>query len=99
MGMGGGGNSGGVRSEINITPLVDVVLVLLIIFMVVTPQLEAGESVDLPGVFNADAKAKSKLDPITVTYSSSGKYFIEKEPLQEHELLPRLEREHGARPD
>ena len=49
MAMGGGGGRGGVQSEINITPLVDVVLVLLIIFMVVTPLLEKDISVRVPG--------------------------------------------------
>src|SRR3979490_629006 len=47
MGMDVGAKSG-VRSDINITPLVDVVLVLLIIFMVVTPMLQRGKSVELP---------------------------------------------------
>jgi len=42
------GSKSGVRSDINITPLVDVVLVLLIIFMVITPMLQRGKSVDLP---------------------------------------------------
>ena len=47
MGMSAGGG-GGIKSEINVTPLVDVVLVLLIIFMVVTPLLRAGADVNLP---------------------------------------------------
>jgi len=48
MGMGGGGGQGEVKSEINVTPLVDVCLVLLIIFMVVTPMLQKGVDVQLP---------------------------------------------------
>ena len=54
MGMSAGGGSG-VRSEINITPLVDVVLVLLIIFMVVTPLLQVGYRVEVPPVVDAVA--------------------------------------------
>jgi biopolymer transport protein TolR len=48
MGMGGGGGQGDVKSDINVTPLVDVCLVLLIIFMVVTPMLQKGVDVMLP---------------------------------------------------
>jgi biopolymer transport protein TolR len=45
MGMSVGGPQGGPKSDINVTPLVDVVLVLLIIFMVITPMLQRGKSV------------------------------------------------------
>jgi biopolymer transport protein ExbD len=48
MAMAVGNGRAGARSDINVTPLVDVVLVLLIIFMVVTPQLEPGKEVQLP---------------------------------------------------
>jgi biopolymer transport protein TolR len=75
------GKKKGARPDINITPLVDIVLVLLIIFMVITPQLEAGESVEPPHVTNVDPSSKSKLDVLTLTYTSSGKYFVEKDQL------------------
>jgi biopolymer transport protein TolR len=65
--------------EINITPLVDVVLVLLIIFMVIAPELEHGERVELPSVVKPDDNATSKLDPITVTVTARGNVFLEKE--------------------
>jgi biopolymer transport protein TolR len=73
--------------EINITPLVDVVLVLLIIFMVVAPELEHGERVELPSVFRPDATAKGKLDPITVTVTAKGSLFLEKQPLASLDAL------------
>jgi len=86
--------------EINITPLVDVVLVLLIIFMVVAPQLEHGERVDLPAVFQPDKNAKGKLDPITVTFTASGKVFLEKEVLADLPALEaRLSQMHASEPD
>ncbi|WP_437707780.1 biopolymer transporter ExbD [Sorangium sp. So ce448] len=65
--------------EINVTPLVDVVLVLLIIFMVIAPQMEHGERVELPAVFQPDPRSKSKLDPIYVTITGAGTVFLEKE--------------------
>jgi len=71
----------GARPDINITPLVDIVLVLLIIFMVVTPQLEAGEPVEPPHITNVDPSSKTKIDVLTVTYTNSGKYFVEKDQL------------------
>jgi biopolymer transport protein TolR len=89
----------GATPEINITPLVDVVLVLLIIFMVVTPQLEAGEPVELPSISNPDPKARSKLDPVTVTYTLSGRYLLEKEELTEAALFERLRAIHQQTPD
>jgi biopolymer transport protein ExbD/biopolymer transport protein TolR len=73
--------------EINITPLVDVVLVLLIIFMVIAPELEHGERVELPSVYQPDEKSKSKLDPITVTVTAKGTLFLEKEPIADLQTL------------
>jgi len=73
--------------DINVTPLVDVCLVLLIIFMVIAPQMENGERCELPGVTQVDKKAKSKLDPITVTLGETGGLYLEKEAV----TLPVLE--------
>lgn len=67
--------------DINITPLVDVVLVLLIIFMVIAPELEHGERVELPTVVKPDENSSSKLDPITVTVTARGNVFLEKEAM------------------
>jgi biopolymer transport protein TolR len=77
------------RPEINITPLVDVVLVLLIIFMVIAPALEHGERVELPGVRNADPQEKQKMDVVTVTAAASGSLYWEKESVDDAELRTR----------
>jgi biopolymer transport protein TolR len=77
------------RPEINITPLVDVVLVLLIIFMVIAPALEHGERVELPGVHNADPQEKQKMDVVTITAVASGSIYWEKELVTEADLLVR----------
>jgi biopolymer transport protein TolR len=83
--------------EINVTPLVDVVLVLLIIFMVIAPQLEAGERVELPALANVDEKAK--LDALTLTMTASGRFLIEKEHIEEAALRAALVDIHDKEPD
>ena len=78
------------RPDINVTPLVDVVLVLLIIFMVITPLLQRGKAVTLP-----DAKLVSELrsggDPVILSVTRDGKSFIEKEEVKRADLAPALE--------
>ena len=70
----------------NVTPLVDVVLVLLIIFMVVIPVMETTPSVSLPDLLNPDADAKSKANPYTISVTDRGEIYFEKEPVALGEL-------------
>src|SRR5581483_432015 len=66
---------GRVRAEINVTPLVDVVLVLLIIFMVITPMIVRGVSVDLPVTSHHDRKNDDNKDLI-VSINASGDIYV-----------------------
>ena len=78
MAMGGGADRGSLQSDINVTPLVDVCLVLLIIFMVVTPMLQKGVDVQPPTTDDPDKKpenAKQRL--ISVKWETPPKYFID----------------------
>src|SRR5207302_1075790 len=72
------GAKSGVRSDINVTPLVDVVLVLLIIFMVITPMLQRGKSVELPKAHHAIA-GKEGPDPLFLSVTRDGEVYIEQE--------------------
>ncbi len=76
MAMGGGGSGKGVKNDINVTPLVDVVLVLLIIFMVITPMLSRGKDVPLPKA-HIEQKDKPPRDPLVVSVTSDGKVWVE----------------------
>ena len=78
----------GALSEINVTPLVDVMLVLLIIFMISAPLLTAGVPVELP---KTEAGAMQDVpDPITLSIRSDGAIFVGDDPLPFASLAPRL---------
>ena len=75
-------------SDINVTPFVDVMLVLLIVFMVTAPLLSAGVPVDLP---EAQAKPLAlEKEPITVTVDTEGRIFIKDDEVQMADLVPHL---------
>jgi biopolymer transport protein TolR len=78
MAMGGGG-AGEYKSDINITPLVDVVLVLLIIFMVITPLLQMGYDVKVPPKTNQPQDAPPPPDLLIVSLTPANKIYLNKE--------------------
>ena len=75
-------------SQINVTPFVDVMLVLLIVFMITAPLLTVGVSVDLPKT--KAAQLNSKGDPIVVSIKQNGDLFIQERAIKALNLLPRL---------
>lgn len=82
----------------NVTPLVDVVLVLLIIFMVVVPMMEKSPAVMLPDIFNPDKDPKGKTDPYMVSLTAEGDVFFEKEALKEDEVEARFRKANKDEP-
>jgi biopolymer transport protein TolR len=94
-----GGNGGGRRgrrrgraaamSEINVTPFVDVMLVLLIIFMVAAPLLTVGVPVELPKTA-ASALPTEQEEPLTITMTSDGRTLIQTTEVADADLIPRL---------
>jgi len=76
-------------SEINVTPFVDVMLVLLIVFMVTAPLLTVGVPVDLPET-RAPALGQDP-EPLAVTIDNGGQIYLQDTPIDIEELVPRLE--------
>jgi biopolymer transport protein TolR len=76
-------------SEINVTPMVDVMLVLLVIFMVAAPLLTVGVPVDLPQT-QAPAITEQK-EPLVITINAKGDLFLQDSPVGADELVPRLQ--------
>ena len=97
MAMGGGGSRGTVKAEINVTPLVDVVLVLLIIFMVITPMLQRGKDVQLPKATKSD-KEKKEADPIILSVTTDKRIYIETDVFSEEQFEVQLRAKLLAKP-
>ena len=89
MAMGVSGK-GGLKSDINITPLVDVVLVLLIIFMVLTPLLQLGYDVNVPPKATVEASVVANKAQLIVTQVEEKKVFLNKEQINIDQLSLKL---------
>lgn len=94
MGMSGGGGSGDFNSEINVTPMVDIMLVLLIIFMVVTPMLQHGVTVNLPKDLNNPEEDPRiiKDTSVVIAIPEDGAYYIGKEKIAKDVLRERVQK-------
>ena len=79
---------GGAINEINMTPFIDVMLVLLIVFMVAAPLLTAGVPLDLPQTSSAPLNIDKK--PITLSIDAQGRVFLAEDEIPEGEIVPRL---------
>src|SRR3569623_346630 len=97
MSMGGGAGGGGrrrhqranVMAEINVTPMVDVMLVLLIIFIVSAPLLTVGVPLDLP---QTQAKSLDQdKEPLTLSINDKGKVYLQNEEIELDKLVPKLD--------
>jgi biopolymer transport protein TolR len=84
-------------TDINVTPMVDVMLVLLIIFMVTAPMLTAGVQVDLPKAQSAPLQGQD--EPLTVSVQSNGKIYVQKTVVSIESLGPKLKAVVGEKPD
>jgi biopolymer transport protein TolR len=106
MGIGGGAHSGvfgkrrhrrsPVMAEINVTPMVDVMLVLLIIFMVSAPLLTVGVPIDLPQTQAASLDQADK-EPLAVSVNTKGQIFLQNTEIGAEDLIPKLQAITAAR--
>jgi biopolymer transport protein ExbD len=91
------GNSEELQSEINVTPLVDVVLVLLVIFMVVTPLLKQEVPIELPLAENS--QATKDLTQLTLTLAADGGVLLNNQPMLREALTTQLQAIYAERTD
>ena len=84
-----GGAKGGIKSDINVTPLVDVMLVLLIIMMLVAPMLQQGVAVRLPTAANTTDKPETQ-EQTVLAISKDKSFYLNAKPVTEGEMATRL---------
>jgi biopolymer transport protein TolR len=97
MGMSSGGDRSGMMAEINVTPFVDVMLVLLIIFMVTAPMMVQGVDIELPK--SESPPLVSEEEQLVLSLTADGKYFINESEFTFEELQVKLRAIREANPD
>ncbi|MFN2446569.1 MAG: ExbD/TolR family protein [Vicinamibacterales bacterium] len=90
MSMDIGGAKGGIKSDINVTPLVDVMLVLLIIMMIVAPMLQKGANVRLPSAANSAQKPETS-DQVVIAITADGGFWLNGLRIPDQDLRQRTE--------
>jgi biopolymer transport protein TolR len=95
MAMSSTGSSGAVKAEPNVTPLIDVMLVLLIIFMIVTPLINSGFQAQPPDGVNIKAHPEEN-DDVVLGIDADGRYYLNKKPIQNSTLGDRTKEIFGA---
>jgi biopolymer transport protein ExbD len=85
-----GGAKGGLKADINVTPLVDVMLVLLIIMMIIAPLLQQGVVLTLPAAVNAQDKPDTQ-DQTVVAIDSNSRLWVNSLEVPEQDVIPRLQ--------
>jgi biopolymer transport protein TolR len=93
------GGGGGLTNDINVTPMIDVLLVLLIIFMLVVPMARKAIDVQLPDPTPTNVPAQPNTDQIVLSVNADGSYAINKEAVTKQRLMARLKEIYDPRPD
>jgi biopolymer transport protein ExbD len=99
MGMSAGGSSGGLTNDINVTPMIDVLLVLLIIFMMIIPMSRKAIDTQLPDPNPQQTTSQANPDQIVLEVLPGEQFAINKEPVAKAELFNRLKSIYAPRPD
>lgn len=102
MAISGGGGTGvsGMNSDINVTPMADVMLVLLIIFMITTPLIQSGVAVNMATAKNAEEAPEAEAeDATTITVTRSSEYYVNKTLTADADLLDRVSEAYAKAPD